>query len=131
MPMAPVMLGSELYRFEEDEWTRTVGVDEYMIMTYSLKETDPLKLTDIAGVVHKHPTNGKFTARPQIVTKESDKLMFDILSEIDGGILINTSYNYHGEPIILTYENAIATHEKQCETAKELGLPLPYLAIIY
>ncbi|MFN9301359.1 MAG: carbamoyltransferase C-terminal domain-containing protein [Candidatus Kapaibacterium sp.] len=131
MPMAPVMLESCLSYFEANEYNRTVGVDMYMIMTYTLKSNKKEDLEPIAGVIHKHPVSGKYTARPQVVTPRSSPFMYRILREITGGMLINTSYNYHGEPIILTYENALSTHEKQCDKAKELGLPLPYLAIVY
>lgn len=56
------------------------------------------------------------TARPQIITRAQNPTYYDILSEynkITGeGILVNTSFNLHEEPIINTPEEAILTFIK-------------------
>ena len=50
------------------------------------------------------------TARIQIVTESSNKLFYDILKSYKKstgvGILVNTSFNVHNEPIVETPENA-------------------------
>ena len=57
------------------------------------------------GVVHIDNT-----ARPQIVDKSNNKRMYNILSQfkkISGiGVLINTSFNMHEEPIICSINDA-------------------------
>ena len=50
------------------------------------------------------------TARPQIIDKSINKRMYNVLSnfkKISGiGVLINTSFNMHEEPIICTIKDA-------------------------
>ena len=45
-------------------------------------------------------------------------------------ILINTSYNYHGEPIVYSVRDAINTHIKQTSRAIGLGWKLRPTTII-
>jgi predicted NodU family carbamoyl transferase len=45
------------------------------------------------------------TARLQIVTKQSNKLLYDLLTEFDG-VLLNTSFNVQGKPILNSYAEA-------------------------
>ncbi len=51
------------------------------------------------------------TARLQTVKKEQNPLLHDLLSEINNltgiGVLINTSFNIQGKPILTTYQNAL------------------------
>jgi carbamoyltransferase len=53
------------------------------------------------------------TARPQIISRENDPTYYDILTEykkLTGlGVLVNTSFNMHEEPIINTPEEAVKT----------------------
>jgi carbamoyltransferase len=60
----------------------------------------------------KHPDNN---ARIQIVDKEN-KRFYNLLSEFrklsGGGIIINTSFNSRGEPIVNSPKDAIKTFNK-------------------
>ena len=64
------------------------------------------------------------TARPQLVLKKSNGSYYDLISEfkkISGvGILLNTSFNLHGEPIVFTPKDAI-------KTLKNSGLKYLYI----
>ena len=51
------------------------------------------------------------TARVQTVTEDQNKWLYDLLSELDKqtgtGILINTSFNQQGKPLVSTYSQAL------------------------
>ena len=51
------------------------------------------------------------TARPQVVDKKSNLFLYKILKSYKQktgcGILINTSFNIHEEPIVFRFEDAI------------------------
>ena len=53
----------------------------------------------------------EISARPQSVFKEKNEFLFNILkafkNETGIGMLINTSFNVHEEPIVESYEDAI------------------------
>ena len=66
---------------------------------------------DIPASIHPYDA----TIRPQIVTKEYNHDYYEIIEEFSkitgiGGIL-NTSFNLHGEPNVLTPEDALHTVE--------------------
>ena len=50
------------------------------------------------------------TARVQTITKEQNKLLYDIITLIKEktgvGVLLNTSFNVNGKPILSTYKDA-------------------------
>ena len=64
------------------------------------------------------------TARPQLVLKKNNRSYYDLIREfkkISGvGILLNTSFNLHGEPIVFTPKDAI-------KTLKNSGLKYLYI----
>jgi carbamoyltransferase len=115
MPFAPAVPLDYINRcfldYQGAEYTA-----EFMTITFDctpwMKETCP-------AVVH---IDG--TARPQIVTPTSNQDFYNILSEynrITGiPVLINTSYNIHNEPIVMTADDAIRVFKETC---------LDYLAI--
>src|SRR5262249_38050019 len=76
---------------------------EFMTITFDV--TDHLKAT-CPGVVH---VDG--TARPQLVTRERNAFLHDILTAYERrtGIssMVNTSFNIHEEPIICTPGEAL------------------------
>ena len=63
------------------------------------------------GVVHVDQT-----ARPQIIEKLSDELTWEILNEFEKlsgfGILVNTSFNVHEEPINFKLKDSIEALER-------------------
>ncbi len=70
---------------------------EFMTMCY---DTKPEWIDRIPAVVHK--CDG--TARPQLVYPERNKKFYDVLDSYEKltgiPVLLNTSFNGHGEPII-------------------------------
>ncbi len=102
MPFAPVLRA-------EDAAEAFVGWDAgdrcspFMTMAYACT---PRFTAAHPAVVH---VDG--TARPQTVTAESDPFMHDVLTRakrISGrSALINTSFNRHEEPIVLTLDDAL------------------------
>lgn len=102
MPFAPVAR-------EED-------ADQYFIipgnvvraaqyMTVTVECTEKAKI-ECPAVVHVDNT-----ARPQLVTKNSNPFLHRVLSELDRlngeKVLINTSFNIHEEPIVASAEDAL------------------------
>jgi len=81
----------------------------YMAITF---DSTKKARKDIPAAMHPYDQ----TLRPQIVTKEYNSDYYEIIKEYNkltgaGGIL-NTSFNLHGEPNVLTPEDAIHTVEK-------------------
>lgn len=63
-------------------------------------QTRDNRLDDVRAATH---VDG--TARLQIVTKQSNELLYDLLTEFDG-VLLNTSFNVQGKPILNSYAEA-------------------------
>ncbi|MBD3180238.1 MAG: hypothetical protein GF417_12020 [Candidatus Latescibacteria bacterium] len=104
MPFAPVML-----KERSDEYIENPKKMEapYMIITFN--STDKYK-EFIGGVQQKD-----LTARPQIITEKQNKNYYDILKEFEEmtgkGVLINTSFNLHGLPIVYGPKEALYVFE--------------------
>jgi len=103
MPFTPSML--EEY-FEKYAINPKKIKSPYMSLTF---ESTPLARKDIPAAMHPYD----FTIRPQAVYKSWNPDYYEILEEYKkitgvGGIL-NTSFNLHGEPNVLTPEDAIHT----------------------
>jgi carbamoyltransferase len=68
-------------------------------MTLTTECTD-LAIKQIPGVVHVDNS-----ARPQVLFKEDNVFLYNVLSEFENqtgcGVLINTSFNMHEEPIVM------------------------------
>jgi carbamoyltransferase len=58
------------------------------------------------------------TARPQIINKDNNPIVYNILTEynkITGiPLFVNTSFNIHEEPIVSSYEDAIKSLLNSC-----------------
>lgn len=56
------------------------------------------------------------TARVQTVTREQNPWLYDLLSELEKetgiGVLLNTSFNVNGKPILSRYSDALAVYDK-------------------
>jgi len=97
-PFAPVV------RLEDvSKYFKWKGESRWMSFCPEVKEEyrDLLKaITHIDG-----------TARVQTVTREQNQFLYDLLTEMDNqkgfGILLNTSFNIAGKPILNTYRDAI------------------------
>lgn len=97
-PVAPVVL-------EEDapEWFEDAGVSPFMLFVYPVKED---KADRIPAVRH---TDG--TARVQTVNRDQHPLYYDLINEFKAltgvPVLVNTSFNTRGEPIVCSPRDAI------------------------
>lgn len=104
MPFAPIIM--EEYVDQICYYNKSKYTSEYMTMCYNVKEE---WLDKIPAVINIHDG----TARPQVVNKERHKHFHKILTKYyqKTGIpvLMNTSFNGHGEPIINSPQEAL-TH---------------------
>ena len=100
-PFAPSMLESECGRLLEYD---SKGAPRYMTMAYETKSDVASRLS---AVVH---VDG--TARPQAVGDENAPYR-DLISHVRKlsgyGVVLNTSFNIHGEPIVMSPYDAIKT----------------------
>jgi carbamoyltransferase len=97
-PFAPIVLferASEIFEGDEDS--------PYMLLA---KRVRPEWIDKIPGIVH---VDG--TARVQTVRRETNEALYNLLKEFDAitgiPVLINTSFNVKGEPIVETPEDAM------------------------
>jgi carbamoyltransferase len=124
MPMAPVVLDSAMNNFfDESISDRVVGSDKFMILTYDYKNPD---LQSYGGVAHKYPDREVWSGRPQRVLPD-DTFMHDVLTGIESNILINTSFNAHGRPIVYAFDSVIDSFKFEFDRALQLNFDLPYL----
>mgnify|MGYP003345569543 CR=1 FL=1 len=101
MPFAPAVLDEDvdmIFNLNKSKYTA-----EFMTLLVDTKEEWKDKIPTVI-----HPKDK--TARIQIVTETSNPLFYQILKkykEVSGaGILVNTSFNIHNEPIVETPQNA-------------------------
>ncbi|MGC8669595.1 MAG: carbamoyltransferase C-terminal domain-containing protein [Candidatus Micrarchaeia archaeon] len=103
-PFAPSMLESEAGKIVEYD---NKGADKYMTNSYMIKEQVLPKTRAVSHV------DG--SARPQMVDDEN-KLYKDMIKQVSKrtgyGVILNTSFNIHGMPIVMTPEDALKTMEQ-------------------
>lgn len=100
MPFAPVILDERA----DDYLVNPKKIPApWMIMSYDTTE----KQNEMLAAIHPYDR----TARPQVITRSWNESYYDILKyfqERTGrGVLMNTSFNLHGFPIVNTAEDAI------------------------
>jgi carbamoyltransferase len=112
MPMAPVMTHVQADDFFMDIDSIHKSL-EYMIVarTYRPGEAD-----QVMGAAHYYPEEKVFTGRPQIT---ADPMMVKLLNA--HGPLVNTSFNFHGVPIVRSATQILDSHVKQRKTAPDLN----------
>lgn len=80
----------------------------FMAISFDTKEETRNEI--IAGI---HPYD--FTVRPQIVRKSENQKYYEIIKEFKEitsiGVILNTSFNLHGEPIVNSPEDALYVFE--------------------
>ncbi|MCW6161291.1 MAG: hypothetical protein LVQ97_03845 [Candidatus Micrarchaeales archaeon] len=103
-PFAPSMLEEEAGRLLEYD---DKGIDKYMTMAYKVREG----FRDVT----KSVVNVDWTCRPQMVGDENPKYR-DLIRKVEKktsyGIVLNTSFNLHGFPIVMSPADAIETMKK-------------------
>lgn len=111
MPFAPVMTAAQA-----EEYFLNCGKVhkslEYMIVTRTYR---PGMEERVFGAAHYYPDRQVYTGRPQIT---ADPMMVALLEK--HGPLVNTSFNFHGVPIVMSLEQILDTHVRQWQTAPEL-----------
>lgn len=101
MPFAPIILNEvkDKYLFNSNR-----GNGYYMMLAYDTREN---KRSDLVAAIHPYDK----TARAQILAEGFNpnlwKLLNDFLSFTGKGVLLNTSFNIHGEPIVGSPEDAL------------------------
>jgi len=96
MPFAPSMTPIAATRYIEDQKDLR---PYYMTYAFDVKEN---RAHEIAAAIHPHD----LTTRPQIVTESGNQDYYEVVKAC-GGVLLNTSFNLHGYPIVYTPYDAI------------------------
>lgn len=111
MPFAPVMTYDQArhHFMDVDKVHKSL---EYMIMARQFKTGQHVL---VAGAAHHYPGPNVYTGRPQIT---KDPMMVSLLNSF--GTLINTSFNFHGVPIVNTMQQIAKSHSQQRATAPDL-----------
>ena len=117
MPMAPFMSKETAERIfvDCDKIHKSLG---YMIVTRDYKG----EYTDgrYDGAAHYYPDQEVFTGRPQIT---DDPYLLQILGQDqDEDVLVNTSFNYHGQPIVMGQDSIEYAHVMQCKNQPDLKI---------
>ncbi len=98
-PFAPSMLEAAV-----EEYLVNGEPSPYMIKTFEVR---PEKTDEIAAVLHP----GDDTTRPQTVREEQNPRYYRLIEAFDAitdvPVLLNTSFNDHGEPVVRTPTEAI------------------------
>ncbi len=103
-PFCPSILEKDASKFINEN---KVYYDKYMTMGYMLK---PNSVKNARSVM-----NVDKSIRPQILGKENPKyesVLKKVKKETGHGIVLNTSFNIHGSPIVNTPEDAVITQLK-------------------
>ena len=108
MPFAPVMRDVDASTYLKNYDSKTSHTAQFMTITYNV--TDTCK-EESPAVVH---IDG--TARPQVVYPGMNDGMYDILTKYKAltgrGILVNTSFNMHNEPIVCSPQDAVSAYRR-------------------
>ena len=112
-PFAPVVRLEDVSKYFEWE-----GESRWMSFCPKVKKEWRKKLPSITHVDN--------TARVQTVTKKQNEWLYNLLTEFDKktgiGVLLNTSFNVNGKPILSTYKDAFHifnTQELDCLIIEE------------
>lgn len=111
-PFAPSMLDEEAERILDE----IKGHDRFMTMAYKVK---PEKTGVLKSVLHVDNT-----ARPQMVGEENRNYreLMKRVKKLDGdGVVLNTSFNIHGMPIVMSPEDALLTMKRTMTKHMFLG----------
>jgi carbamoyltransferase len=103
MPFAPIVRDVDASEY----FVLRQGIEQYENMTTTCMSTELARRT-CEAVVHLDGT-----ARPQVVSERRNPWIFRLLTEFKKatgcGVLINTSFNIHEEPIVRTANDAFAS----------------------
>jgi carbamoyltransferase len=101
-PFAPVVLKEYVYRYFHADMPLSES-NKYMLMVYPFK---PKGIKEVPATVH---VDG--TGRLQVLDRTDNPLYYDVIAEYHKKtgtpIIINTSFNIRGEPIVCTPRDAV------------------------
>lgn len=111
MPFAPVVTKQQADQIfnECDKIHRSL---DYMIVTRTYRSGEGERLL---GAAHYYPEESVFTGRPQIT---AEPFMCSLLEKF--GPLVNTSFNFHGVPIVRSKSQILDTHIREWRAAPDL-----------
>ena len=99
--------GATVLQEKVSEWFEMKGLESSPFMMYAIKCHDH-KMNEIPSVLH---VDG--TSRIQTVTEEQNKNFYELIKEFDKKtnvpLLLNTSFNLNGEPVVETFEDSLKT----------------------
>lgn len=119
MPMAPIMTQEQYDKYIVKPKAKIYGSLKYMITACSVNHKFA---TSYPGACHKY-SDGNVTCRPQIIDRQSQPILYDLCVEF--GPLINTSFNFHGVPIVFDSDDIIKSHAAQFRRADVLTIVIP------
>jgi carbamoyltransferase len=100
MPFAPAIIDSCASKYLINPKSFTAP---YMIMAFDTTESR----TEIPAAIHPWD----YTVRPQMVTLDQSPFLYQVVREFEKltgcGAILNTSFNIHGEPIVMSPQDAI------------------------
>ncbi len=114
MPFAPMMLAER----QDDYLLNPKRLNSpYMMMTFDTNEN----FRDLIAAVH----NADLTCRAQLLSRPYNPEMYDILKAFEKktgrGVILNTSFNLHGYPIVRTAEEALSVLQSSGLEYLQLG----------
>src|SRR3989344_388866 len=116
MPFAPVILKKLVNDYLI--FPRQNGESPFMMFAFN---TTNRAQKDMPAAIHPFDD----TARPQILSRQQNPDYYDIVAEFERitgiGALLNTSFNLHGEPIVLSPLDALQTFHKSGLQYLQLG----------
>jgi carbamoyltransferase len=117
-PFAPIMLQAEFERLFHQKHSSPYMLFVHKIapecrFSKSQQSDDLIEIINQKRSVLPAITHVDYSARIQTVSEESDALMYKLLHKVKEktgfGVLVNTSFNVRGEPIVCAPKDAIAT----------------------
>ena len=100
MPFAPAILD---YRANDYLFNPKSFAAQYMIMAFDTTD----RRSEIAATIHPWD----HTVRPQIVSKAQNPFLYRMIKSFETltgcGAVLNTSFNLHGEPIVMSPHDSL------------------------
>jgi carbamoyltransferase len=109
MPFAPMVKADRQHDYVKNPKNLR---SPFMMMTFDTKDN----FRELIAAVH----NADLTCRAQILSRQNNPAMHDILNAFErhtgGGVILNTSFNLHGFPLVRTAQDALGV-------LRDSGLP--------
>jgi len=102
MPCAPIVYDVSQFK----DYEKVIRSLDHMIIALPYKIDPDI---DTMGAAHKHPIHDFYTGRPQWIHK--NHFLYPVIKKFK--ILINTSFNIHGVPIVNTPDQILFSHNYQ------------------